>query len=652
MTTYYVSQDPSASDSNSGTSIGNEWKTTSKVRAAFAAGTFQRGDSILFERGYTWIINSTSDQVRIQNIGGSSGYLTIGAYGSGNRPKFNCSVVAGMPGFYIPNGSTNPNWFILEYLEIYNGGSALVSLHGCSNFAIHDCYIHDTSDVSAGSECGLFISRDATNFEIYDNEFDDLNGEGIYCGTWDDDTDHTGYAKIYDNTISNCGAEGVDLKAGTRNIAILYNTITTCDINGGHGSAIRAGGQGHRISRNTITGTGSGPSGPPPGVNKDGITIYYGNGAEDPSNIVIEDNIINQVFSGNEGFAIRLQYCNNIRIWRNTINDSDNGITIQANSTSIVLRNNKLDGCDIGLRVLSGVAIPDSDYNYFVGCNVQCSLEGRGGYQTIATACANYGIECNSATSYPTSTGVYDDDANLQGWWVLDEASGNRADSSGKSNTLTDNNTVGYEDNARIGDAADFELDNDEYLSIADGSQTGLDVTGNLTMMCRIVPESMGDTAVLMAKYNTGTEDRSYMLRFLSNGQLQAWLSNNGTAVVTAYTQQTAVGIDVQYWLTVVYNGSNIRIYVNGYLLENGANNPLGYVDGIYDSAAPFQLGAREGATYPYDGVMNQAMVFNRALNQAEILGIIANGIQAAAAAAVVTVTVTVVSTITVTVYP
>ena len=84
----------------------------------------------------------------------------------------------------------------------------------------------------------------------------------------------------------------------------------------------------------------------------------------------------------------------------------------------------------------------------------------------------------------------YTQDANIVSWWYLDESSGTRYDGSGNNNDLTDTNTnvaslsttgASVKEGAA---AADFEnsASEDAHLSIAHGSQTGLDITGNISM--------------------------------------------------------------------------------------------------------------------------------------------------------------------------
>jgi hypothetical protein len=80
---------------------------------------------------------------------------------------------------------------------------------------------------------------------------------------------------------------------------------------------------------------------------------------------------------------------------------------------------------------------------------------------------------CSVGPAEPTPTPVPVPD--LQGYWTLDEVGGQRLDSSGQGNHLTDNNTVASA-LGQLGLAASFESDDWQWLSISDGSQSGLDI--------------------------------------------------------------------------------------------------------------------------------------------------------------------------------
>ena len=82
------------SDSNDGLSSSNAWQTISKVNTH----SFFPGDSIGFKRGEIW-----REQLTIPSSGTSRQPIIFGAYGSGDKPIINASVLA--TGFSLDSGS-------------------------------------------------------------------------------------------------------------------------------------------------------------------------------------------------------------------------------------------------------------------------------------------------------------------------------------------------------------------------------------------------------------------------------------------------------------------------------------------------------------------------------------------------------------------
>lgn len=226
---------------------------------------------------------------------------------------------------------------------------------------------------------------------------------------------------------------------------------------------------------------------------------------------------------------------------------------------------------------------------------------------------------------------VYKNDVNLQGLWLMEEISGIRVDYTGNNNDLTDNNTVGSSTDARQGlRSADFELSSSEFLSITDAAQAGLDITGNLSICFWYKPESItgGTEQQLVTKYLTTGNLRAYRVTVATSGTaVRMTLSSNGTATVSAIGA-TALSAGTWYHIAAVYNGTDIRVYINGALDSNGANNPLTYSSGIFNSSAAFQIGVQDGSTFYTDGLIDEVGVFNRALSASEVSSIFLTGIQ------------------------
>jgi hypothetical protein len=95
-------------DSNNGTSTSTAWKTLNKANNA----NLVPGDKLLFKRGCTWTGTLMADW-----DGNSSAYITIGAYGSGNMPKFQNGTTDLIDGYYNSVQLTG-SYQIVEYLEV------------------------------------------------------------------------------------------------------------------------------------------------------------------------------------------------------------------------------------------------------------------------------------------------------------------------------------------------------------------------------------------------------------------------------------------------------------------------------------------------------------------------------------------------------
>jgi len=212
----------------------------------------------------------------------------------------------------------------------------------------------------------------------------------------------------------------------------------------------------------------------------------------------------------------------------------------------------------------------------------------------------------------------------IQGFWKLDEESGTRADETDNNNDLTDNNTVGYSSSGKIGNAADFEYDNSEYLSITDGDQTGLDITGDLSICCWIKPEtSLGiETRPLVAKYIWGaSNNRSYVIVLNRTHTIRTYGSDDGTDDTGHFWDKTTTGtISDGTWghISLVLDASEQKmyIYLNGVADVDGEDS---IVTSIFDSTAPFEIGSYDNHSLRMDGLIDEVIVWNTALTADEI---------------------------------
>ena len=208
---------------------------------------------------------------------------------------------------------------------------------------------------------------------------------------------------------------------------------------------------------------------------------------------------------------------------------------------------------------------------------------------------------------------------NLQGYWTLDEESGTRADSTANGNDLTDNNTVGF-GTGKQDNAADFEATNTEYLSITDATQTGLDITGDLSFSMWINAESIGSENALFSKVTAG--EVGYRFRYQGGTNNRFLLSTDGIQKLASKTLSTATW----YHVAGSYDASagTCQIWVDGVplTLMTGLNTS------ISDNSEDFELGAitNIGFINEWDGLIDETAIWNKVLTFGEVQDLYAQG--------------------------
>ncbi|HYB27434.1 MAG TPA: right-handed parallel beta-helix repeat-containing protein [Solirubrobacteraceae bacterium] len=196
--TYYVS--PSGSDSNSGTSPAQAWRTVARVNSAALAP----GDGVLFEGG-----QSFSDQVLMPSSSGTAEEpIVLGSYGQGQA-----TITQGA--WFVQHDLAFEN---LAFDNTFYGGSAV---HGPSDDITLDGV---TISLPAGNQAlGLYANGD--HWVIENSQISDTGLSGMLLGGDD--------YLITDNTISDTGLDttngynnhGIYLDAS--DATITGNTITS-----------------------------------------------------------------------------------------------------------------------------------------------------------------------------------------------------------------------------------------------------------------------------------------------------------------------------------------------------------------------------------------------------------------------------------------
>jgi hypothetical protein len=221
---------------------------------------------------------------------------------------------------------------------------------------------------------------------------------------------------------------------------------------------------------------------------------------------------------------------------------------------------------------------------------------------------------------------------NLVAQWKLDESSGNPVDSGGNNNTLVNHNSVPFVA-GKVNNGADLEAGSSHYFSIADASQTGLDLTGDCSFSFWVKMESQpagGDPVFsILRKWNEQSNQRSYSIAYLSSGavmRLQLAISDDGAAETVTDIHYANVILDNGVWnhISITFDASEHKtsFYVNAVFLGISIGN-MGYTS-IFNGTADFIIGTYINSNYPngiefLDGIIDEVMIWSRVLTASEI---------------------------------
>jgi hypothetical protein len=173
--------------------------------------------------------------------------------------------------------------------------------------------------------------------------------------------------------------------------------------------------------------------------------------------------------------------------------------------------------------------------------------------------------------------------------------------------------------------AYSFTASSTQYLSVADTA--ALDITGAITLAAWIKSTGTYGTVGkgIVAKYETGTNQRSYAMQLDSSGRVNAAFGSNGTpSGVRNIRGQTASGTNWRHVAaTFVPSTTTNAIYLDG-VSESVTVNSAGTVSSIFSGSANLWLGLVSTTstasvdTY-FDGLIAEVGIWNVALTAEEV---------------------------------
>lgn len=207
-------------------------------------------------------------------------------------------------------------------------------------------------------------------------------------------------------------------------------------------------------------------------------------------------------------------------------------------------------------------------------------------------------------------------DANLQGYWRLEDVN----DSGPNGYNLTNNGTATFVA-GKFNNAVSLN-GSSKYLNIADASCANLEFTGSRTISAWVNPASFAAIGAIIGKRGTDYATNAGYIFYIDTSGL-VHFTIDGLTTNTDVTSSIALTLSSWNHVVGVYDGASLLIYINGYL--NARLPATG--TGASANSWPFSIGCDNQGTSNaaglfFNGLIDDVSVYNRALTAAEILNL------------------------------
>ena len=277
--------------------------------------------------------------------------------------------------------------------------------------------------------------------------------------------------------------------------------------------------------------------------------------------------------------------------------------------------NGVADGTPSQTRVASAAAgtkflIGKSNYasEFFNGkiSNVQI-------FDTALPATGTDSVETLYNNGVPLTTAIAT--ANLKAWYKLDNTEVfNIPTSAPTSNWYINNNANPTAYNS----ALKFVNSENDSVDVADSSS--LKIQEQITICAWVNLDYYSQYTNIIDKQWDGA-DRSYVFRVYSRKPQFILANASGSAWTTANSSSILL-YNEWYFLSAVYDGSEMKIYINGTL----DGTPVSKTDNISPNNSALSIGNASLYTHGWNGMLSNVMLFNTGLSQSDITTLYNNG--------------------------
>lgn len=220
---------------------------------------------------------------------------------------------------------------------------------------------------------------------------------------------------------------------------------------------------------------------------------------------------------------------------------------------------------------------------------------------------------------------------SLQGYWKLDESSGDAADATASGNTLTNTNSVTYS-TGKINNAAVFDKTT-KYL-VSGASPANLNITGDISIQAWVnvsgAPTSDVDTYTIQTRQTFPAGTNCWHFRYLNESNVKkiwaGYWSDNTTQTSSLFLQDLGTSAWHHLVVTMAVASKAIVLYVDGSSVSVNETRDTSST-AIQSATIGVAIGALPATPLnPFNGSIDEVGIWSRVLTSGEVTSLYNGG--------------------------